>query len=78
MERVDLSHPSAPTFLPSAPLAAQSGRISTLLFDAGAGTLEGFIDNVSFGTATGQTNGTFRSHLTFLRLSRRPRAVDAR
>ncbi len=30
------------------------------MFDVGAGTLEGFIDNVSFGTATGQTFAKFR------------------
>ena len=53
-------YPISTDLLPSAPLAAQEWQNIRLVFDVGAGTLEGFIDNVSFGTATGQTFAKFR------------------
>jgi len=53
-------YPISTDLLPSAPLAAREWQNIRLAFDVGAGTLEGFIDNVSFGTATGQTFAKFR------------------
>jgi len=53
-------YPISTDLLPSAALAAQEWQNIRLAFDVDAGTLEGFIDNVSFGTATGQTFDKFR------------------
>jgi hypothetical protein len=53
-------YPISTDVVPSAPLTAWQWQNIRLVFDVGAGTLEGFLDNVSFGTATSQTFDKFR------------------
>jgi hypothetical protein len=53
-------YPISTDLIPSAALDAQEWQNIRLVFDVGAGTLEGFLDNVSFGAATGQTFSNFR------------------
>jgi hypothetical protein len=53
-------YPISTDLLPSAALTAGEWQNIRLVFDKNAGTLEGFLDNVSFGSATGQTFSKFR------------------
>ena len=53
-------YPISTDLLPSTALSDQQWQNIRLAFDVQAGTLEGFVDNVSFGVATGQTFDKFR------------------
>jgi hypothetical protein len=53
-------YPISTDLLPSAPLTSQQWQNIRLAFDVQAKTLEGFLNNVSFGMATGKNFTKFR------------------